>query len=184
MHHDRKKWNRKFSRERYPIEPSDIVSQFATMARRGVGLDIAAGNGRNTTFLAEIGFEVEALDIADFGLKIFSGRHPMIRAACIDLDHYELPLNRYSLILNIRYLNRRLFPQIITAMAPGGVLIFETYLRRPEFIPQRRLCTDHLLEVNELLRGFIHLEIVYYQETISAAGGEPYPTASLVAINR
>ena len=184
MREDRIKWNRKFSRERYPLEPSDIVCQFAAVAHRGVGLDIAAGTGRNASYLAEIGFEVEALDISDVGLNQFAGRHPLIRAACIDLDQYELPPNRYNLILNIRYLNRRLIPQIIAALVPGGVLIFETYLKRPEFTPQRPYCSDHLLEVNELLRGCIGMEIVYYREALTPKGDDPYPLASMVAINR
>jgi SAM-dependent methyltransferase len=184
MQYDRIKWNRKFCTQEYPHEPSDIVSTYAGMAGRGTALDIAAGNGRNALFLAENGFAVEALDISDIGLKKFVGRHPMIRAACLDLDHYSLSHRRYSLILNIRYLNRALIPQIGAALIPGGVLIFETYLKRPGFIPQRPFCSDHLLEVNELLRQFITLEVIYYRETITASGDEPYPLASLVAINR
>lgn len=184
MQNDRVKWNRKFNQEQYPIEPSDIVSKFVGIASCGIALDIAAGNGRNATFLAENGFKVDALDISDVGLTRFGGHHEMIRVACVDFDHYDLRPNRYSLIVNIRYLNRHLIPQIVAALIPGGVLIFETYLKRPEFIPQRRFCSDHLLEVNELLRAFLNLEIIYYRETITASGDAPYPVASLVAINR
>jgi SAM-dependent methyltransferase len=184
MQHDRIKWNRKFRVQKYSDEPSEIVLKFAGIAGQGTALDIAAGNGRNALYLAQSGFSVEALDISDVGLKTFVGRHPMIRAACIDLDHYTLSRERYSLILNIRYLNRALIPQIGAALVPGGVLIFETYLKRPEFIPQRPFCSDHLLEVNELLRQFIALEVIFYRETITASSDEPYPLASLVAINR
>ncbi len=184
MQSDRAKWNCKFNQEQYPIDTSDIVSNFAGIARCGTALDIAAGNGRNAVFLAENGFKVDALDISDVGLKKIIGQHAMIRAACIDFDHYDLRPNRYSLILNIRYLNRHLIPQITAALIPGGVLIFETYLKRPEFTPQRRFCDHHLLEVNELLKAFLNLEIIYYRETITASGDAPYPVASLVAINR
>ena len=184
MQSHRAKWNRKFGQEHYPIEASEIVANFASMARCGISLDIAAGNGRNTIFLADNGFKVDALDISDVGLNKFAGYHARIRAACIDLDHYDIPPNRYNLILNIRYLNRRLIPQITAALIPGGVLIFETYLKRPEFKPQRRFCSDHLLEVNELLRAFLDLEIIYYREEMTASGDAPYPVASLVAINR
>lgn len=186
MHPDRLKWNRKYRSRAASLSshPSDIVTHFYHLASHGCALDIAAGNGRNSLFLAQKGFAVEALDIAELGLKMTAGRGPKVRAACVDLDVYDLVPQRYSLILNIRYLNRRLFPQISEALTGGGVLIFETYLKRPGFIPQRPFSDDHLLRVNELLLGFLKLQVVHYHETMTAATGEPYPLASLVAIKR
>ena len=187
MHPDRIKWNRKYRSRRVALSahPSDIVCNFYHLASsHGCALDIAAGNGRNALFLAQKGFAVDALDISEVGLKMAAGRTPKIRAACVDLDEYDLVARRYSLVLNIRYLNRRLFPQICEALTGGGVLIFETYLKHPNFIPQRSFRDDHLLSINELLLGFLKLEVVYYRETTAAAVGEPYPMASLVAIKR
>lgn len=186
MHPDRIKWNRKYRSRRAALRahPSDIVCKFYQLASHGRALDIAAGNGRNALFLAQKGFAVEALDISEAGLQLAAGRSPRVRAACVDLDVYDLVPRRYSLVLNIRYLNRRLFPQICEALTGGGVLIFETYLKHPNFIPQRPHCDDHLLRINELLLGFLKLEVVYYRETAAADVGEPYPLASLVAIKR
>jgi tellurite methyltransferase len=186
MHPDRIKWNRKYRSRRAALRahPSDIVCNFYHLASHGCALDIAAGNGRNALFLAQKGFAVDALDISEAGLKMAAGREPKIRAVCVDLDVYDIVPRRYSLVLNIRYLNRRLFPQICEALTCGGVLIFETYLKRPNFVPQRPHRDDHLLRINELLLGFLKLEVVYYSETTAAAVGEPYPMASLVAIKR
>ena len=186
MHPDRIKWNRKYRSRRATLSahPSDIVCNFYHLATHGCALDIAAGNGRNALFLAQKGYAVDALDISEAGLQFVAGRDPKVRTACVDLDIYDLAPRRYSLVLNIRYLNRRLFPQICEALTPGGVIIFETYLKRPNFIPQRAFCDDHLLRINELLVGFLKLEVVYYRETTTAAAGEPYPLASLVAIKR
>lgn len=186
MHPDRIKWNRKYRSRRAAISvhPSGIVCNFYHLATHGRALDIAAGNGRNALFLAQKGFAVDALDISEAGLKMAAGQDPNFRAACVDLDVYDLAPQRYSLVLNIRYLNRRLFPQICEALTGGGVLIFETYLKHPNFIPQRSFRDDHLLRINELLLGFLKLEVVYYRETTTAAAGEPYPLASLVAIKR
>ena len=184
MHSDRIKWNRKFSSTQYPTDPSDIVLKYASIATPGMALDIASGNGRNAIFLAHSGFNVEALDISDVGLRNLAGRHPMVQAVCIDLDRYDLACRRYSLILNIRYLNRHILSQISQALIPGGVLICETYVNRPDFVPQRHFNRDHLLNVNELLQKFIDLEVAYYHETFTAQENEPYPLASLVAFNR
>lgn len=186
MHPDRIKWNRKYRSRRATLSahPSDIVRNFYHLATRGCALDIAAGNGRNALFLAQKGFGVDALDISEAGLQMAAGRDPRVRMACVDFDEYDLVPRRYSLVLNIRYLNRRLFPQITEALAGGGVLIFETYLKHPNFIPQRPFRDDHLLRINELLLGFLKLEVLYYRETAAAVVGEPYPLASLVAIKR
>jgi SAM-dependent methyltransferase len=184
MHFDRIKWNRKFSAGSYPTRPSEIVTEFAGLAEKGRALDIAAGNGRHALYLADTGFTVEALDISDVGLRRFAGCHPNIRAACLDLEDYDLAEDRYNLILNIRYLNRKLMPQIAAALTSGGVLIFETYLQRPGFTPHRTICCDHLLGVNELLRSFPTLEIVFFRETFTPSRDEPYPLATLVAIRR
>jgi len=186
LNSDRIKWNRKYRsrREVFSAHPSDIVCNFYHLAPHGCALDIAAGNGRNALFLAQKGFSVEVLDISEAGLKMVAGRDPKVRAACVDLDVYDIVPRRYSLVLNIRYLNRRLFPQICEALIGGGLLIFETYLKHPNFVPQRPHRDDHLLRINELLLGFLKLEVVYYSEKMAAAFGEPYPMASLVAIKR
>lgn len=184
MRRDRIKWNRKYRAKTYPTAPSDIVCRHYRHAATGRALDIAAGNGRNALFLAEKGFRVDAIDISEAGLRIFAGSRPKIRAVCADLDNFDLAPNRYCIVLNIRYLNRRLFPQISEALLTGGVLIFETYLKRPGHGPQRPFRDEHLLRPNELLRGFLNLDILYYGETTGASGDEPYPLASLVAVKR
>jgi SAM-dependent methyltransferase len=186
MHPDRVKWNRKYrcrsAARRGPA--AEIVREFYALADRGRALDLAAGEGRNALFLAQKGFTVEALDISETGLRRIAGRHPAIRAACVDLDVYDILPRRYALVVNIRYLNRRLIPQIADALTAGGLLIFETYLQRPNVVPRRKMRSDHLLKINELLCAFSALEVVYYRETTAPVRKEPYPLASLVAIKR
>ena len=149
-----------------------------------MALAIAAGNGRNAMLLARSGFKVEALGISDIGLRNIAGRHPLVQSVCVDLDRYDLACHRYSLILNIRYLNHHIFSLISQALIPGGFLICETYVNRPEFFPERHYNREHLLNVNELLPKCIGLEVAYHNETFNAQKNEPYPLASLVAINR
>ena len=184
MRRDRIKWNDKYLQRESLTDPSRIVTKHYALSRQGKALDIAAGNGRNSVFLARHGFSVEAVDISDVGLNQFSGIHPNLHPLCIDLDTFDLPLNRYDLILNIRFLNRRLFPLIIEGLVPGGILIFESYLERPEGIDEGPTCRDYLLRENELLHAFLSLKVLYYRE-----GNIPGPknrggVASLVAMKK
>ena len=182
MLRDRIKWNEKYRQQDYPTEPSGIVKDFFSMAPGRMALDIAAGSGRNALFLAEHGFVVDAVDIAEDGLALFAGRHPAIRPICADLDTFDIPGERYDLILNVLYLNRRLFPQIREGLRPGGLLIFETLLQPPEGAPHHDHCRDYFLRDNELLHSFLSLRILHYHEECGTAQGEPRRLASLVAL--
>ncbi len=181
MDADREKWNRKYRKGAGPEAPSGIVERFWTLAPPGRALDIAAGNGRNALFLAEKGFAVDAVDISDVAVDQLKGRHPDVSPLQADLDTWEIPENRYGIILNIRFLSRRLFPYIREALIPGGVLIAETFLESPgeENHFSRR---DFLLRENELLHGFLALRIRYYAERDSRdAPHGPSREAVLVA---
>lgn len=183
MKQDQVQWNRKYMAGDFPKQPSQIVQQFYRQAPMGQALDIAAGSGRNAVFLAKQGFKVAALDISDKALAGLD-KHPNLMPACVDFDRFDLPMNRYGLILNIRFLHRRLFPQIIEGLTDGGVLIFETYLIGKDEESQSHHRRNFMLRPNELLHSFLPLRIIYYQESISGDSEEGRPVASLVAIKR
>lgn len=184
MKSDQRRWNARYREGQFSREPSDIVKRFCSEAPRGRALDIAAGKGRNSIFLGKMGFEVEALDISPVALRGL-GRFARVSPICVDFDSHDIPENRYSLIVNIRFLHRRLFPQIIEGLCPGGLLIFETYLIDAGKAHPNGHHRDYLLRRNELLRSFLPLRIIYYRERDGVGGGqEDRPLASLVGIKQ
>ena len=182
MHPDRLKWNRKHQLTGPDTRPSESVVRHCRLAAPGRALDIAAGNGRNALFLADRDFAVDAVDISDVGLRLFAGRHANVAAICADLETYDIAANRYALIININYLNRRLFPFIQDALVPGGVLIFETFLHSPGFQPRKPFCPNHLLKPGELILSFPDLKTLVSRESTAPAAGDPFPSALLVAV--
>lgn len=182
MLQDRLKWNEKYQSQSYPVEPAAIVKEYAKLARGRMALDIAAGNGRNSVFLAQQGFRVDAVDISDAGLNLFAAKHPNLNPICADLDDFDIPPKRYDLIINIKYLNRRLFPYIYEGLAPGGILIFQTLLDSPHPDSDPPVCRDYLLRENELLHAFLALRILRYKESEEKKKGEAVYLASLVGI--
>ena len=181
MQSDRRKWNEKYLKKTYSTRPAALVKKFQILAPRGRALDIACGNGRNALFLAEQGFTVDAVDISEVALAELAGRHPGVRAICMDLDRFDIPAERYRLIVNSRYLNRRLYPYIQEGLIPGGVLIFETYIEGPAAGAHGPSCRDYLLRDNELLHVFFSLQVLFYEEKIHGRHGEQRRMASLVA---
>jgi tellurite methyltransferase len=188
MEKDRIKWNKKHQNRPELDKPSQIVMGFWEMAKNRRALDIACGTGRNAIYLAQQGFTVDAVDISDLGLKKFKNRHPLIRTVCADLDHFDIKPAHYDLIINIRYLNRRLFPYIKEGLVSGGVLIFESFMELPlkdksaiktKYQPS---CRDYLFRENELLHAFLSLRVRYYREFEAKEPGSPPWMASLVAV--
>jgi SAM-dependent methyltransferase len=181
MFQDRLKWNEKYQSENYPDEPAAIVKQYSQLAGGKKVLDIAAGNGCNALFLARKGFSVDAVDISEAGLKLFAGKYTDIHPICADLDNFDILPNRYDLIINIKYLNRRLFPYIRAGLNRGGILIFQTFLDSPDGGEEQSLSRDYRLRENELLHAFLSLKILLYREGKEASHDDATHLATLVA---
>jgi SAM-dependent methyltransferase len=181
MFQDRLKWNEKYQSTKYSKEPAAIVKKYAKLAHGKRALDIAAGNGRNALFLANQGFVVDAIDIAEAGLSLFAGKHRQIHTICADLDTFDIRPNYYDLIVDIKFLNRRLFPYIKAGLTPGGVLIFQSFLdiSAPDRNPPDH--ADYYLRQNELLHAFLSLNVVWYQEAKEKSDDNANWLASLVA---
>lgn len=182
MKKDRQRWNERYRKKQFSGEPSSIVQTHYGSAPMGRALDIATGNGRNAVFLADRGFTVDAVDISDEALRDRSLRHAQVHPICADLDEFEIPESRYTLIVNIRFLNRRLFPYIQEGLTPGGVVIFETFMDNDPGAAPHDFCRDYLLRTNELLHAFLRFDIVFYAEQTSEDGDDTRRLASLVAV--
>jgi len=180
MIEDKERWNKRHVEKpmRHYVEP--VIEKYISHVNVGKALDIACGVGRNTHFLAEKGFVVDAVDLSDYALGQVR-ESDTIHKIEVDLDSYDLEKNRYDLIVNINYLNRRLFPQIKEALKSGGIIIFETFIiAHGDF--EQPTNPEYLLRRNELLHAFIGLDVIYYEEREDTnLRGEKTSVATLVA---
>jgi len=165
MIEDKSRWNEKYVSCPMPSETSDIIQDNIHFATIGQALDIACGMGRNTHFLADNGFIVDAVDLSDFALSKVKDIDAINKIES-DLDTYEIEEDKYDLIVKINYLDRRLFPQIIKGLKKEGVFIYETFVQREGegegYHPSSN--PAFLLERNELLKAFDALEVISYLE--------------------
>lgn len=163
---DKQRWNEKYvSGFPMPCDTSDILKENLHLAKRGRALDIACGMGRNTHYLADMGFVVDAVDLSDYALsKVKESEN--INKIETDLDTYQLQMDSYELIVKINYLERNLFPQIIQALKKDGLFIYETFVEREGdgegYHPSSN--PAFLLKRNELPEVFSALEIISYVE--------------------
>jgi SAM-dependent methyltransferase len=134
------------------LPPSPWVKRFAPLSRAGGdGLDFACGRGRHARWLAGLGMSVVAVDrdaAALAGLSDVAG----VRTLEADLEHGPWPLAAasFELIVVTNYLYRPRLELLLAALAPGGVLIYETFMQGNERFG-RPSNPEFLLRPGELL---------------------------------
>tara|TARA_B100001750_G_scaffold26802_1_gene17743 strand:+ start:675 stop:1244 length:570 start_codon:yes stop_codon:yes gene_type:complete len=165
---DREKWDARYRAG--PVsagDPAWLLEFVGDLPESGRALDIAAGAGRVSIWLARRGFEVSAIDISPVGLALAreaaADEGVQIATHVTDLEREPFPEGPFDLVACFHYRQRALFPLIAANIAPGGVVVAElatvrTLERRPK--PSRRW----LARPNELLEDSKGLEIVYYRE--------------------
>jgi SAM-dependent methyltransferase len=110
-----------------------LVDNADLIPRGGTVLDVACGTGRNTLFLARHGWHVRAIDRDARALQDLLAAAGTLASAisveCVDLEAGWVSLGAqcYSAVIVFNYLHRPLLPAIVDAVAPGGVLIYETF---------------------------------------------------------
>jgi SAM-dependent methyltransferase len=146
--------------------PSAWVCRWAQLIPDGARvLDVAAGSGRHARYFAARGCRVDAVD-RDAEAMAMLGAVPGVAVLCADIESGPWPYAGISFagIVVANYLHRPLFPRLLEALAPGGVLIYETFAAGNERYG-RPANPDFLLRTGELLelaRG--RLRVVAYED--------------------
>jgi SAM-dependent methyltransferase len=114
--------------------PSPWVVRWAALVRAGGAvLDVACGRGRHARHLAAAGYRVTAVDRDADALAALAGV-PGVRAVAADLEGAAWPFAPASFdgVVVANYLHRPLFDALAAALAPGGVLVYETFMQGNE----------------------------------------------------
>ena len=143
--------------------PSAWVQRWSHLVpANGSVLDVACGHGRHLRWFAQRGHPVRGVDrspeaitaVADLG-----------RAVEADIENGPWPFagETFDAVVITNYLWRPLLPQIVASVAPGGVLIYETFAAGNETVgkPSR---PDFLLQPGELLQVAAGLHVVAFED--------------------
>jgi len=143
--------------------PSAWVTRWAHLiAPAGTVLDVAAGSGRHTAWLAARGHAVAAIDRDAAALAPLAAIAEVIVA---DIEGTPWPLagRRFDAVVVANYLWRPLLPTLKASLAPGGVLLYETFAAGNETVG-RPARPDFLLARAELIEAAAGLRIVAYED--------------------
>ncbi len=167
-HPDARKWNTRFGQNSaawLASPPRQLLLNFAhLLPETGLALDAAAGVATHGFFLAQRGLHVIALDISEVGMRLARERAleagVWLETAVVDLSQPWLPINTFDVIVNFRFLQRETFPVYRRALKPGGLLIFETFVRTD----YEARDADYYLEPDELHAAFADWVVEHYAE--------------------
>ena len=112
------------------IPPSPWVeAHCARIPAGGRVLDLACGSGRHARLLAARNHPVFAVDRDAAALSGLAAE-PGVETACLELEGGDWPLagRRFAGIVVTNYLWRPRLPDLLALLAPGGVLIYETFM--------------------------------------------------------
>lgn len=144
--------------------PSPWVCRFAPLIPGGgTVLDVACGSGRHARWLAQRGWRVEAVDRDPQALAPLAASGVRTRVADLEADPWPYAGQHFDGVVVTNYLYRPLLPVIVAALAPAGVLIYETFARGNERYG-RPSNPEFLLAPGELLAAAAGLRVIAYED--------------------
>ena len=154
--------------------PSTWIERFAARVPSGPVLDVAAGAGRHTRFFQELGHPVTAID-RDVSRLLAFAADPTVTVIPRDLEGeppWPFAGQTFAAVVVTNYLHRPLFPALLLSVAPGGLLLYETFAAGNERFGKPSH-PDHLLRPGELLEVVRDtLQVVAYEHLVVDT---PYP---------
>jgi SAM-dependent methyltransferase len=165
------------------LQPSSWVLRFADIIpKNGAVLDVACGAGRHARIFAAIGFAVVAVD-RDPVAFVNPPENVTLLEADLELHPWPFAERQFAGVVVTNYLHRPLLPLMVSAVARGGALIYETFAVGNEKFgrPSR---ADFLLQPGELLAAVRdELDVIAY-ENIFINDPKPAMVQRIVAMRQ
>ncbi len=166
---DSTRWDERYQTATASAEPARILLENShLLPQQGRVLDLACGLGANSLFLAEQGLHVSAWDFSSVAIgklrAVAETCGLSVTAEVRDVVAQPPEPQSFDAIVVTRFLDRSLIPSLITALSPGGVIFYQTFLLDAvdkKIGPKNPIFR---LAQNELLELFSSLHLLFYRE--------------------
>lgn len=171
-------WDQRYSTETYAygIEPNDFLVSMLDKLPAGKVLCLGDGEGRNSVWLAEQGFDVTAVDLSEVGLakanKLAKSRGVNITTVHKDLADYDIGVERWDVIVSIfchlpPSLRADVHRRCKMGLRQGGMLLLEAYTpMQIDYKTGGPPTADMMMDVQSLSDEFIGMEFLHLRERI------------------
>lgn len=155
---ERQKWNAvltgKETRVPFNARPNKLLAETIKAHKPGKALDVGMGQGRNTLFLAQQGWDAYGVDIADEAVTLAqdNARKANLRITTFvqDASEFEFGTNRWDLVAFIYAGGRNQVQQVQQSLKPGGIVVIEGFHR--DATKKRKISENVVFDTDELKR--------------------------------
>jgi len=167
------RWNRILTAEKphFNTKPNAFLVEIASSRRPGTALDVGMGQGRNSIWLAQQGWDVTGFDPAEKAVALAlenaqkTGVH--IKTEVKGMEDFDFGESRWDMIV-LSYVGAREMPDVIQrALKPGGVVVVEAFHR--DATKGSSIGGAVVFDTGELPALFPHLRVVRYEEPMATA---------------
>jgi SAM-dependent methyltransferase len=185
---DKERWNKIFTsaESNFNRKPNAFLTGAVKGRKPGKALDIGMGQGRNSIYLAQQGWDVTGVDISEEGIRVAQETaaklgvkiNPVLKS----VDEFDFGREQWDLVAGIfmhQFVSRHA-DKIHAALKPGGIVVVEGFHEDRGKTGGRPFG----YKTNELLRAFDGLRIVHYEDRIGPAdwaGGADMPIVRFIA---
>lgn len=128
-------------------------------------LDVACGHGRHAHWFHQRNHPITLVDRSQDAIESIAIPAADLEAVVADIENGPWPFagRQFDAVVVTNYLWRPLWPTLLASLAPGGVLLYETFAQGNETVgkPSR---PDFLLRHGELLELCRGLRVVAYED--------------------
>ncbi|UOG73730.1 methyltransferase domain-containing protein [Hymenobacter tibetensis] len=180
LEYDRGLWNHflldaTWRNTRFNAQPNRLLLEAVEDCRAGKALDVNMGEGRNALYLAQQGWQVTGVDIADQAL-VYAQQQAQRLGVCLttiehDANTYNWGTNQWDLIVLCYADEGTHVAQVQAALRPGGLLVFENFHVEVNQTRNNQSGKTIGFATNELqhLYAAANFQIIRYEEPLSVA---------------
>ncbi|MDA8016273.1 MAG: methyltransferase domain-containing protein [Thermoanaerobaculia bacterium] len=167
------RWNRFLTEPepRFNTGPNDFLVRTIEGRPPGTALDVGMGQGRNSIWLAQQGWEVVGFDPADRAVALArtlaEEAGVEIRTEVVGSEDFDWGTDRWDLVV-FSYVDVRPWIEVATAsLRSGGLVVLEAF--HHDATREGRVGPAVVWQTNEVLKAFLDFRILLYEDAVAEA---------------
>jgi 2-polyprenyl-3-methyl-5-hydroxy-6-metoxy-1,4-benzoquinol methylase len=167
------RWNQVLTAENptFNVKPNEFLMEMAKGRKLGTAVDVGMGQGRNTIWLAQQGWDVTGFDPAEKAVALAqeTGRKLGVhfKSEVKGMEDFDFGERRWDMIVLSYVGGREMAAVFQRALKPGGVLVVEAFHR--DATKGRSIGGAVVYDTGELPTLYPQLRVVRYEEPIATA---------------